>query len=51
LISSSSLSTSAGTSAWVGGLDTAQTRCSLNSQPSILNESGELAAHFARGQR
>ncbi len=36
---------------WVGGLETAQTICSLNSQPSTLNQPGELAAHFARDQR
>jgi hypothetical protein len=46
-IDSSSLSARDCTSAWVGGLDT----CSLNSQLSTLNQSGELAAHFARGQR
>ena len=51
VINSSGLSASACTSAWVGGLDTAQTRCSLNSQPSTLNQSGELAADFARDQR
>jgi hypothetical protein len=51
LISSSSLSASACTSARVGGLETAHNRCSLNAQPSTLNQPGELAAHFARGQR
>ncbi len=51
LVNSSSLSAIAGPSAWVGGLETAKTRCSLNSQPSTLNQSGELAAHFAREQR
>jgi hypothetical protein len=48
LISSSSLSAMACTSAWVGGPDTTQTTCPLNSQPSTLNQPDELPAHFRR---
>ena len=53
LIDSSSLSANACTSAWVGGLGTAQTSRSLNAQPSTnlvnlprisLETSGELLA-------